>query len=161
TYEQVSQAALHEFGNLFTCRHPHITYVYDAFEYNDACYIVSERCGFPVADLLGPPFDQPPQVWAQPLARCLLHALAFLHTIGYVHQDVHLNNVFVHLAMSEIAPNAQGNVTFKLGDLGLAKPVGNLNPANTILADWMLPPEYLDAQFGTMDHRMDLYHVGL
>lgn len=162
TYEQIRQAAQDEVSKLLSLRHTHITYVFDAFEYQDAFYIVSEQCGLPVSSFLDPTFNDCRGTLIRPIARCLLHALAYMHDSGYVHQDVHLNNVLVAWAKSEIAPHLPANAFFKLGDLGLAKPIAEINPANTLLAEWMLPPEYLDGgQFGPMDHRMDIYHSAL
>jgi len=31
----------------------------------------------------------------------------------------------------------------------------------TLMAQWMLPPEYLDPQYGSVTTAMDLYHAGL
>ena len=160
TYEEVQRAAHGETTNLLSLRHLHITYIHDMFEYNDAFYIVSERCGMTVGTLVDPQFDGP--VWVRPIARCLLHALAYIHDRGYVHQDVHINNVFLSWSKSELVVNQDRTLSFKLGDLGLAKLAKALNPQNTLLAEWMLPPEFLDsAQFGPMDHRIDIYHAAL
>jgi serine/threonine protein kinase len=160
TYEEIQRAAHGETISLFDLRHLHITYVYDMFEYNDAFYIVSERCGPTVAALVDPQFDG--LMWVRPVARCLLHALSYIHDRGYVHQDVHINNVFLSWSKSELDATKDRTLSFKLGDLGLAKPAKDLNPQNTLLAEWMLPPEYLDStQFGPMDHRIDIYHAAL
>jgi serine/threonine protein kinase len=43
-YEKVKAAAEAELGKLLFLRHPHITYVFDAFEYRATFYIVTERC---------------------------------------------------------------------------------------------------------------------
>lgn len=51
TYERVKASAQAEIEKLFYLRHPHITYVYDAFEYRDTFYIVTEKCLGPLSDL--------------------------------------------------------------------------------------------------------------
>lgn len=43
-YEKVKAAAEAELGKLRLLRHPHVTYVFDAFEYRATFYIVTERC---------------------------------------------------------------------------------------------------------------------
>jgi serine/threonine-protein kinase len=51
---------------------------------------------------------------------------------------------------------------FKIGDLGISRLEGDINLFNTILAQWMVPPEYLDpTEFGVIDKHVDIYHVGL
>jgi len=50
-YEQVQKAANNEFTKLLTLRHPNVTYVFDAFEFNHAFYIVTEKCYAPVDTL--------------------------------------------------------------------------------------------------------------
>jgi hypothetical protein len=60
--------------------------------------------------------------------------------------------------MTEAANEA---IQFKLGDLGVARLLTELDAFNT-RAVWMLPPEVLTPDaFGPIDHRLDIYHVGL
>jgi serine/threonine protein kinase len=40
-YEELQAAAWGELQRLLLLRHPHITYVYDAFEYRDTFYIIT------------------------------------------------------------------------------------------------------------------------
>jgi eukaryotic-like serine/threonine-protein kinase len=141
-------------------RHPHVTYIYDAFECLETFYIITERCYRPLTHLfelegyhgLG---------WIKPIARCLLQAVYFLHTNGYAHQDIHLGNVFTAFAKDELSEDEIGSIHFKLGDLGVAKLLSEIDATNT-RAQWMLSPEVLDsAEFGPIDHRSDIYHCGL
>ncbi len=44
SYEDVRTATTSEVQRLLALRHPYITYVFDAFEYRDTFYIVTERC---------------------------------------------------------------------------------------------------------------------
>lgn len=160
TYERVRAAAEAELGKLALLRHPHITYVFDAFEFRDTFYIVTERCYCPLTQLFSlNPFDGPS--WLMPIARCLLQAVHYLHLNQYAHQDIHPGNVFTAFAKDEMRPTEPGSIQFKLGDLGVAKFFGELDATNT-RADWMLPPEAIDpSEFGPVDHRIDIYHAGL
>jgi hypothetical protein len=80
---------------------------------------------------------------------------------GYAHQDIHPGNVFAAFAKNEMNPAEPGAIQFKLGDLGVAKLFNELDVTNTRAA-WMLPPEAIDpAEYGPIDHRIDIYHVGL
>jgi len=159
-YEKVRASAEAEIQRLLALRHPHITYVFDAFEFRDTFYIITERCYCPLTQLFTlQPFDG--RVWLTPVARCLLQAVQYLHMNQYAHQDIHVGNVFAAFSRDEMQPTAPGAIHFKLGDLGVSKVFSEIDASNT-LAEWMRPPEALDpSEFGPMDHRIDIYHVGL
>jgi len=89
-----------------------------------------------------------------------LQAVYFIHTNSYVHQDIHLGNVFVAFAKNEFGPDP-GAIQFKLGDFGVAKLFNEIDVTNT-RALWMLPPEVSSvSEFGPIDQRQDIYHCGL
>lgn len=160
-YQVIEAAAHQEFQKLLVLRHPHITYVFDAFHMGETIYIVTERCYCPLSQLFteANPYDG--KLWIRAVARCLLQAVHYIHLNGYVHQDIHLNNVFAAFARDEILENGPGALHFKLGDLGVAKLFSEIDATNT-RAEWMLPPEVLDSkEFGPMDRRIDIYHCGL
>jgi serine/threonine-protein kinase len=160
SYEQVKAAATAEITKLLRLRHPYITYVFDAFEFRDTFHIVTERCYGPLTDLYRlPNFNG--LAWLLPIARCLLQAVHFLHVNLFVHQDIHLGNVFAAFARDEMLPQNPGAIHFKLADLGVAKFFNEVDVHNT-RAEWMLPPEVLNStDLGPIDRRVDLYHVGL
>lgn len=159
-YEVIEKAARDEFEKLMVVRHPYVTYVFDLFHLDETIYIVTERCHCPLSLLFSlEGFDG--KLWIRAIARCLLQAVNYLHLHGYVHQDIHVNNVFAAFARDELMDNPQAALNFKLGDLGVAKLISEVDATNT-RAQWMLPPEVLDPkEFGPMDHRIDIYHCGL
>ena len=160
TYDKVKKSAEGEFRKLLDLRNPYITYVYDAFEYRDTFYIITERCHLSLDDIFNlKNFDG--RVWLKPIARSLLQAVHYLHLNNYAHQDIHPGNVFTAFVKDEMIPDKNQVMQFKLGDLGVAKLHHEIDGTNT-LAQWMLPPEVLDAnEFGPADHRIDIYHLGL
>jgi serine/threonine-protein kinase len=159
SYEEVKASAEAELQKLFAVRHPHITYVFDAFEYRDTFYIVTERCFCSVADLFAQEWFSGPS-WLKPIARCLLQAVHFIHLAKLVHQDIHAGNVFTSFARDESNSAEAGAIQFKLGDLGVAKLFSEVDAAHT--RGWMLPSEVMDpSEFGRPDHRIDIYHCGL
>jgi eukaryotic-like serine/threonine-protein kinase len=160
TYEEVKAAAESELAKLVQLRNPYITFIYDAFEYRDTFYIITERCYCPLTTLFtAKGFNG--LIWIMPIARCLLQAVHFLHINNYTHQDIHPGNVFTAFIKDEVAPTTPGVIQFKLGDLGIAKLISNVGASNT-RAQWMLPPEVLNpVEYGPMDHRIDIYHLGL
>lgn len=160
-YQVIELAATEEFRKLVLLRHPYVTYVFDAFHLGETVYIVTERCYSPLATLFTSVTDFNGAYWVKAIARCLLQAVHYIHLNHYVHQDIHLNNVFVAFARDEIHDGEPGAVQFKLGDLGVAKVFSEIDATNT-RAQWMLPPEVLDTkEFGPMDKRIDIYHCGL
>jgi serine/threonine-protein kinase len=158
-YDKIKAAAEAEFAKLVALRHPTITYIYDAFEYRDTFYIVTERCLGPVSDLFKLPDFKGP-VWVLPIARSLLQAVHFLRINNLVHQDIHSGNVFTTFAKNELTSEATA-VQFKLADMGVAKLFQEVDGQNT-RNKLIYPPEVLrPAEFGPMDYRIDLYNVGL
>ncbi len=166
SYEEVRKAAEEEFAKLLQMRHPHVSFVHDAFEYRDTFYIVTERCYCPISALFTmTPFDG--RQWIAPVARCLLQAVNYLHLNGFVHQDIHPGNVFAAVARNELGPwpppphLATQVVNFKLGDLGISRIIAEVSAENT-LAEWMRPPEARNPkEFGAPSTNMDLYHTAL
>lgn len=160
TYEQVRYSAIAELDKLRTLRHPFVTYLFDAFEYRDTFYLITEKCNGSVSDLFRlNPFNG--RAWLMPIARCLLQAVHYLHVNGYSHQDIHSGNVMSAVVRDELSPRERDAMLFKLGDFGVAKLFNELSVANT-RAQWMLPPEVRNpAEFGPIDYRVDIYHCGL
>ncbi|KAF1080762.1 MAG: hypothetical protein GQF41_3172 [Candidatus Rifleibacterium amylolyticum] len=160
TYEKVRTSAEAEFMRLLQLRHPYITFVYDAFEFRDTFYIITEKCHGPISEL----FDMPKfngMLWLKPLTKHLLQAVHYLHLNNYVHQDIHEGNVFATFVRDDMVTTKNAVMQFKLGDLGVTKLISEVDFANT-RAQWMLPPEILDQkEFGPIDSRIDIYHIGL
>ena len=159
-YEELRANAEGEFLRLRQLRHPNITFIYDAFEYRNTFYIVTERCHGPISEI----FDLQNlngMLWFMPMARHLLQAVHYLHLNNYVHQDIHEGNIFSTFIKDEMIPQKDQAIQFKLGDLGTAKLFSDVNIMNT-RPQWLLPPEVLDSnEFGPIDYRVDIYHLGL
>ena len=155
TYDEVKKIWLNELASLLNLRHPNITYVHDAFEYRDTFYLVIERC---VGNLASWPTVRG-DVWIPYVARDVLQGLDFIHARGYVHKDLHPGNVLVKWDGERGASADTQMLHFKIGDLGISALQTDLSAT---MADWMLPPEHLDApRFGPIGPQTDIYHVGL
>jgi serine/threonine-protein kinase len=166
SYEKVKASTENEFRKLLLLRHPNVTYLYDAWEYRDTFYLVTERCAWSLTELISQEWFQGP-LWLRAIARCLLQAVHFIHLNRYCHQDIHSGNIFAAFPRDEMGvegqEQSQGRATiqFKLGDLGVAKLFDEVDATNTRNLG-MLPPEALDtSEFGPLDHRIDIYHCGL
>lgn len=163
SYEQVESSWLQELKNLVELRHPNITYVYDAFECFDTFYLIMERCDTSFEQLIQWP-EFIGKLWFKGMARCVLQAIHFIHSRGYIHKDIHPGNVFTSYVRDEMLPDDTDHtaVTFKVADLGISRLAPEVDVFNTLLAQWMLPPEYLNpTEFGTLSHQIDIYHAGL
>ena len=161
TYEHVRERWMHELNMLVDLRHPHITFMHRAFEYNDTFYLILERCSFSLGQLIAIP-DLRRDLWLMPIARCVLQAVDFIHMNGYIHKDLHWDNVHSAQVRDEINPFQPGATVFKVADLGISRLVEDVDVFNTQLAPWMLPPEFLDpGTFGYLGPSVDIYQAGL
>jgi len=159
-YEQVKEEWWHEINNLKQLRHPNITFLHQAFEYRDTFYIVVERCDFNLSELIGTP-NFLPNLWLPYIARDILHALNYIHSYNYVHKDLHPGNILISKQFDLMIPNKEPVWSFKVADLGISRLEGDIRLFNTLLAPWMLPPEYLKPSFGILGKHVDFYHTGL
>jgi serine/threonine protein kinase len=143
-------------------RHPSITYIYDAFEFRDTFYIIVERCLTTLDEIIHHKERIGEEVLL-PVARCVLQGLSFMHQNNYVHKDLHSENVFAFATKSELG-NVDKDIafSFKIGDLGISRLDHQIDAVNTVLANWMLPPEFLDPhRNGDLGKITDIYHFGL
>lgn len=160
-YQQILDRTIREKDNLLNLRHPNITYLYDAFEFNNELYLILERCSYTVEELMNDK-DFPGVAFLPHIAKDILQAVDFMHKTGYVHADLHPGNIFCSILRDQINPSSLNSIwMFKVGDLGITKPETNLQYPNPTFADWMLAPECIDGSFGSVTRRVDIYHIGL
>jgi serine/threonine protein kinase len=141
-------------------RSRHIVHVADAFVLDGTYYIISEGCEFSLHSMMcDPDFDRP--FWFPMLVKSLLHGLHFMHTQRLVHCDVHQGNILIHKKPCMVTGNEHAAYDFKLGDFGQTRSIEAVEVRST----WnrgCIPPEVLNsAEFGPVDHRVDLYQAGL
>lgn len=161
SYETIRKNWLHERQCLQQLRHPHITFIHQAFECRNAFYLIIEKCVFTLKDWVNTPsFDG--EGWLPLISRDILNGLHYIHNQEYVHKDLHAGNIFISPQKDARAPNNDPVWRFKIGDLGISRLEGDIRLFNTILAPWMLPPEHLNHhEFGVVGKHVDIYHVGL
>lgn len=165
-YEIVRSKWLQELQNLQQLRHPQVTYIHDAFEYLNTFYIIVEKCFCTLKESIYN-HGMTGEFWLPHVSRDILNGLHYIHNHGYVHKDLHAGNIFVS---EQRHPMATENPVwrFKIGDLGISRLEEDIGFFNTILAQWMLPPEYLRPDefcpinaIGAIGKQVDIYHVGL
>lgn len=161
SYRQVRRSWQEELRKLVVLRHPGITFVYDAFEHKDTFYLIIERCNFALTKLItrrGLDADR----WIPYVARDILQALDYIHASGYVHKDLHPGNVFVTETRRRRLLLKEPVWSFKVGDLGLTRLESDIRVFQTLLAEWMRPPEAFDPEeFGAVGRHVDIYQTGL
>jgi serine/threonine protein kinase len=111
--------AVEELQKLVRVRHPNVTHIFDAFEFQGAYCLISERCDLTLADLMTEPWFNG-RIWIQAVARWLLQAAHFVHVQQLVHCDIHAGNVMGRRIKDELTPN-RAATTFKLGVSALRK----------------------------------------
>jgi len=160
-YTEVRESWLEEAGKLMDLRHPNITFVRDAFEYQDTFYLIIERCNFPLLQVITS-IGLDSERWLPYVARDVLQALDYIHGHGYIHKDLHPGNVFVVESRQQAAFIHRIVRSFKIGDLGLTRLETDVRAFQTRLAEWMRPPEIIDPdKFGTIGRQVDVYQAGL
>ena len=161
SYEEVQEVWLHELQNLQQLRHPQITFIHQAFEWKNAFYIIVEKCAFTLKTLIEN-LNTNGEIWLPYVSRDILNGLQYIHEHGIVHKDLHAGNIFVSEQKDPMLPDNEPIWRFKIGDLGISRLEGDIRLFNTILAKWMLPPEFLrPGEFGFVGKHVDIYHVGL
>ena len=160
-YSDVRDSWHEEASKLMELRHPNITFVRDAFEYQDTFYLIIERCNFPLLQVITS-FGLDAERWLPYVARDVLQALDYIHAHGYIHKDLHPGNVFVVESRQKAAFIHRIVRSFKIGDLGLTRLETDGKAFQTRLAEWMRPPELIDTDsFGPVGRQVDLYQTGL
>lgn len=161
SYREVRRNWQDELRKLLVLRHPGITFVYDAFEHKDTFYLIIERCNFPLSRLITRRAIDADR-WIPYVARDILQALDYIHASGYVHKDLHPGNVFVTETRRRRRVLKEPVWSFKVGDLGLTRLESDIRVFQTLLADWMRPPEsYEPDEFGAVGRQVDIYQTGL
>ncbi|MBK7954728.1 MAG: serine/threonine-protein kinase [Candidatus Accumulibacter sp.] len=161
TYDEVKESWLAELHKLMELRHPNVTFIHQAFEYKDTFYLVIERCSMTLDAIINDP-KLNHELWVPYVARDVLQALDYFHLLGYVHKDIHAGNVFVAQSFDRMVPTKDPVWSFKIGDLGISRLAADIRIFNTLLAQWMVPPEALDPnEFGPVSRATDIYHTAL
>lgn len=161
TYDEVRENWQSELQKLMHLRHPNVTFIHQAFEYKDTFYLIIERCSMTLDTIInGDDLDH--ELWIPYVARDILQALDYIHLMGYVHKDIHAGNIFVAQTSDRMVPTKQPVWSFKIGDLGISRLEADIRAFNTLLAQWMVPPEALNpTEFGQVSKSTDIYHTAL
>ncbi|WP_246125031.1 protein kinase domain-containing protein [Exilibacterium tricleocarpae] len=152
SHEQVKRLQL-EARAVGALHHPNIIQIYSVGEHHGQPYLVLEYAtGGTLHERLTNDGFEPQVVLAMMLT--LVNAIAFIHANGFLHRDLKPSNIlFDH------------NGTLKISDFGLAKDTsGNTELTQTqsqLGTPAYMAPEQIDAHFGKVDQRSDIYSLGV
>jgi serine/threonine protein kinase len=149
TGDEVDQCRI-EARKVAKLRHPHIVPVHDVGREGATCFIVGEWVeGTNLAARIGA--DRPGYREAARIAAEVADALGHAHEVGFVHRDIKPGNILVD-------PLGRSYLT----DFGIAAVEEDLlrdvTAAGTLA---YMAPEQLDSGLGPVDHRADLYALGV
>jgi PAS domain S-box-containing protein len=133
-------------------QHPNIVHIYEAGIEGSRLYVVSECIeGSTLAEWL--PFRSPSQAEAVSICVKLANALEYAHKRGVIHCDLKPSNIL--LDVHEEPHIADFGVA--LGD----REVDGRHAGMLVGTPAYMAPEQLSREFGSVDHRVDIYALGL
>ena len=139
--------------------HPNIVHFIESGTHNGAVYLVTEYVeGSDAARLADSHGGRLPYQQAIDIISQSLDALAYAHTLGYIHRDIKESNILI----TGTAPN----LTAKLTDFGLAKSFTQSGMSGITMAGDMagtfayMPPEQI-RDFRNVRPTSDIYAIGM
>jgi serine/threonine protein kinase len=131
-------------------RHPHIVAVHDVGQDSGTCFIVSEWIdGVDLATRIKKQRLTHPE--SARIVAEVAEALGHAHGTGYVHRDIKPANILL---------DDQGQAY--LTDFGIAVVENELRTDVSVAGTLpYMAPEQLDATLGSVDHRADIYSLGV
>ena len=139
--------------------HPNIVRFLESGTHNGAVYLVTEYVeGSDAARLADSQGGRLPYRQAIDIVSQSLDALAYAHTLGYIHRDIKESNILI--------TGGESNMTAKLTDFGLAKSFTQSGMSGITMAGDMagtfayMPPEQI-RDFRNVRPTSDIYAIGM
>lgn len=127
--------------------------LYEAFSLNKFHFLIIEKFGVAISRIKTEDFNTKVKIFLE-CARSLLQSLHHIHQAGYIHGDINPQNVLISIQNNRI-------LGIKLCDFAFCRKQDSIDKDIMSIANWLLPPEYLNEGIEKLSHTMDIYHAAL
>lgn len=130
-----------------------IVSLYEAFSYDKFHFLIMENFGVAISRIKTQDFDTKVKIFLE-CARNLLQSLHHIHQAGYMHGDINPQNVLISIENNRI-------LGIKLCDFAFCRKENSSDKDFMSIANWLVPPEYLEEGIEKVTSSMDIYHAAL
>lgn len=130
-----------------------IVSLYEAFSYDKFHFLIMENFGVAISRIKTEDFNTKVKIFLE-CARSLLQSLHHIHQAGYIHGDINPQNVLISIENNRI-------LGIKLCDFAFCRKENSSDKDFMSIANWLVPPEYLEEGIEKVTSSMDIYHAAL
>ena len=130
-----------------------IVSLYEAFSYDKFHFLIMENFGVAISRIKTQDFDTKVKIFLE-CARNLLQSLHHIHQAGYMHGDINPQNILINFQENKL-------LGIKLCDFAFCRKENSSDKDFMSIANWLVPPEYLEEGIEKITSSMDIYHAAL
>lgn len=130
-----------------------IVSLYEAFSYDKFHFLIMENFGVAISRIKTQDFDTKVKIFLE-CARNLLQSLHHIHQAGYMHGDINPQNILINFQENKL-------LGIKLCDFAFCRKENSSDKDFMSIANWLVPPEYLEEGIEKVTSSMDIYHAAL
>ena len=130
-----------------------IVSLYEAFSYDKFHFLIMENFGVAISRIKTQDFDTKVKIFLE-CARNLLQSLHHIHQAGYMHGDINPQNILINFQENKL-------LGIKLCDFTFCRKENSSDKDFMSIANWLVPPEYLEEGIEKVTSSMDIYHAAL
>lgn len=130
-----------------------IVSLYEAFSYDKFHFLIMENFGVAISRIKTQDFDTKVKIFLE-CARNLLQSLHHIHQAGYMHGDINPQNILINFQENKL-------LGIKLCDFAFCRKENSSDKDFMNIANWLVPPEYLEEGIEKITSSMDIYHAAL
>ena len=130
-----------------------IVSLYEAFSYDKFHFLIMENFGVAISRIKTQDFDTKVKIFLE-CARNLLQSLHHIHQAGYMHGDINPQNILINFQENKL-------LGIKLCDFAFFFFLNSSDKDFMSIANWLVPPEYLEEGIEILTSSMDIYHAAL
>ena len=112
-----------------------------------------ENFGVAISRIKTQDFDTKVKIFLE-CARNLLQSLHHIHQAGYMHGDINPQNILINFQENKL-------LGIKLCDFAFCRKENSSDKDFMNIANWLVPPEYLEEGIEKVTSSMDIYHAAL